>query len=328
MKTSIIIVAYNSEKDIVRALDSVFETTPGDNWEIILVENKSTDKTLEVIEKYLQSPDDNLRLKIKLIKSNKNLGFGGGCNLGTAQAEGELLIFLNPDTLTRPGWLAPIVSKFEKDDKTGVLGPKILYEDEKTIQAAGGWVEGAGFAHHFGYGEEDNGQWDEEKEVDYVTGACLAIRKKIYEKCLGFDENYFPGYYEETELCLKTKNLGYRVIYFPESSIIHLESRVIGLFSYNYYHWFHKHRWRYVLKNFPAGRIFFSAIPFEIKWLLNNFVKKVNLLPRQKETAAGKNILESKKKDNRELKALLKAYFLTLFKLPNILYYRYFKYYA
>jgi len=322
-RVSIIVVTYNAEKDIRNFLDSLFQNTPENDWELVLVENKSQDKTLEIIEKYLEIAEENKLSKIQLIKSQKNLGYGGGKNLGAKTAKGEILIFLNPDTLLGADWLAPIIAKFDSDEKTGIIGPKILYGDRETIQSAGGWVERAGFAHHYGYGEKDTGQWNTEKEVDYVTGACLAVRKKLFDQCLGFDENYFPAYYEETELCYKIKKLGFQVLYLPASSIVHLESQSTGLFSYNYYFWFHKHRWRYILKNLPMSEIFCSALPFEVKWLWGNFAKKTKKRPPHEKDAAEPNQGKSP-----ELKALKKAYFSTFLKLPNIIFYRYFKYYV
>jgi len=327
-KISVITVAYNSAGEIEGFLDSYLANTPRNNWELIIVDNASQDETADKIRKFLENLNEDRRQQIKFIRSKRNLGYGGGNNLGVRHAKGEYLVFINPDTLLLPNWLEVLEKKQDADSKVGIVGPKILYGDRKTIQAAGGWVEEAGFAHHFGYGEKDEGQWNEEKEVDYVTGACLAIRKSIFEKCFGFDENYFPGYYEETELCWKAKRLGYKVIYLPDSSIIHLESQVTGLYSYNYYYWFHKHRWRFVLKNYPVSKILFSAIPFELRWLFNNILKKIKIFPSPKNNSGSKNQSGSSKNGNQEGTALLKAYFVTIINLPNIFYHRYFKYYA
>lgn len=323
MKISIITVAYNSEKYIENFIQSVLQNTRETSWELVLIDNASADRTVEKINDCLGRLGDFQKSKIKFLKSEKNLGYGGGNNLGAKHSSGDIYVFLNPDTLVEKNWILPIISKFENNPEIGVIGPKILYADRETIQSAGGWIEKVSFAHHYGYGEKDAGQWNTEKEVDYVTGACLAIRKELFEKCLGFDENYFPGYYEETELCAKIRKLGCKVFYVPESVIIHLESQSIGLFSYNYYYWFHKHRWRYILKNISWNRILFFALPYETKWLWGNFVKKIRSgSPREKDAA------KPKKKKSPELKALIKAYFATFISLPNIFYYRFFKYYA
>jgi len=318
MEVSIITVTYNSSSYIIPFLESIFFNVQNDlPWELILVDNASTDDGIEKIDSFISKNE--FSKKIKFLKSEKNLGFGGGNNLGVKNSSGNILIFLNPDTIVKEGWLEPLVEKLTEDKSIGIVGPKILYGDDKTIQSAGGYIEKCGFSHHFGYGEEDKGQWDEEKSVDYVTGACLAIRKKLFQKCLGFDQNYFPAYFEETELCTKIKKLGYSILYLPASSIMHMESQSVGLQSYNYYFWFHKHRLRYVLKNTPLIEIIFSSIPFEATWLFRNFLKKSFLKKN--------DCVQKKEKSSPEKKALFKAYLKTLISIPNIFYYRFFRYY-
>jgi hypothetical protein len=149
-------------------------------------------------------------------------------------------------------------------------------------------------ADHYGYREIDRGQYDEVNEVDYVTGAALAIKREILARTGYFDEGFFPIYYEETDLCFRARKAGYKVIYVPKAVVIHLESATTVQGSYNYFLFFHRNRLRFVLKHFSAKEILEDFFPAEMTRFASLSLRKERL-------------------------ALIKAYKETLSRLPSIL---------
>jgi GT2 family glycosyltransferase len=223
--------------------------------------------------------------------------------------------------------VSPIARKFDEDPAVGVIGPKILFPDGLTIQSVGGRIAVNGFTEHFGYLERDAGQWDEVRDVDYAPGACLGIRRDLFERCLGFDDGYYPAYYEETELCTKVRKLGFRVLCLPSSRVFHLGGHSVGIMSYNYFYWFHKHRLRYVLKNQAATRIFSGAVPREAQWFFRLFwwwaKGRANRVFRGIPFPAD----ATEERYERGFHAVCKAYGATLATFPSILHARWFRYF-
>jgi len=206
---AVIIVTYNSALYIESCLDSLADC--GGQPQIIVVDNASADGTADAVARYPT---------VKLIQNQKNLGFAAAVNRGAQATQGDPLILLNPDTLVFPGYLERLLSSL-RDPSIGVAGCKILEPDGVTLQHAGGVVAANALTQHVGRGEEDRGQYDELAEVDYVTGAGLAIRREVWESLGGFDEGYWPAYFEETELCWQARARGYRVVFVPEAVLLH-----------------------------------------------------------------------------------------------------------
>src|SRR5690554_2286442 len=189
LAASVIIPVWNGAQELPACLDALLaepEITQGD-CEVLAVDNASTDGSAELLADYAQRYP-----QVRLIRNPANLGFGGGCNVGLAQAQGEVLILLNQDTEVRPGWLAALLAAFA-DPTIGIAGSKALYPDG-TLQHAGGVVDAQGSGSHRGYGEPDRGQYDDLAGVDYVTGASLALRRALYEQIGGFDEGFGLAY--------------------------------------------------------------------------------------------------------------------------------------
>ncbi|NQU43313.1 glycosyltransferase family 2 protein, partial [bacterium] len=200
---SVIIVSLNGEKVIGRALDALL----ADNYhpfEIIVVDNGSTDSTAEIVRRYSE---------VRLIQSPINLGFAGGNNLGLREAHGDFLLLLNDDTEVYPGWLDALARAATEWPRVGIFGCKLLYPDGKTIQHAGARIVANGTSAHIGYKEPNDGRFDEPLFCDYVTGAAFAIRRDVYERLGGLDEKYFPIYYEEADYCWQARRIGYGVLY-------------------------------------------------------------------------------------------------------------------
>jgi GT2 family glycosyltransferase/ubiquinone/menaquinone biosynthesis C-methylase UbiE/ADP-heptose:LPS heptosyltransferase len=216
---SIIIPVHNNLNFTKQLLNGIAKTRGLFGIEIIVVDNASTDGT----DKYILS----LGRNVYLIKNDKNETYAHSNNQGAAIAKGKFLIFLNNDTIPFPGWLEAMATEFEDNDNTGVQGAKLLYENG-TIQHAGmifGSRPGRQEEPYHAYLTADPSMpfVNKRRKVQFVTGACLAIRKDIFEKINGFDEGYVFGW-EDTDLCMKVNNQGYEVIYNPGAVLYHFES--------------------------------------------------------------------------------------------------------
>lgn len=258
---SIIIVTYNHEDFIVPCLDYLSYQTYT-NFETIVVDNASTDGTIERIEKSDHSP--------RLIRNASNRGFAGGNNDGWRKSGGELIVLLNPDVQVEPDWLEHLIAPFSKDQSIGITGCKLYYPNSCTIQHAGGVLSPNALSNHIGKGEEDVGQYDMEKDVEYVTGASLAVQRNLLETLGGLDEDYNPGYYEESDLCARVMRLRKRVLYVPEARAYHYESPNITPESPQFLRLYFRNRMRFVMKRYTVWKFITVFLPGEIAWLFSS----------------------------------------------------------
>ncbi|MBU4175516.1 MAG: glycosyltransferase family 2 protein [Actinobacteria bacterium] len=259
---SIIIVLYNSSEYIEPCLRSL-ATLKYSPFEVILVDNGSNDDSCTLARKVAN--DAGLEYMIRRLGANG--GFAKANNYGFKLSGGDIALLLNPDTEVFPDTLDKLTGAFEEDD-VGVVGCKLYYPDQKIIQHAGGYVRDNGLTMHYGIGEEDAGQYEEPKDVTYVTGAALAIRRSVFERAGMLDPGYSPAYFEDVDICLNARRLGYRVAYAPEARIIHHESTTIRKFSKRYYYLYHRNRIRFMLKNFSFKFLKAKALPMEKRWLV------------------------------------------------------------
>ena len=257
-KASVIVVGYNSEKYISECIDSILDSEYPD-LEILVVDNASKDKTVEILRKYGD--------KIKLFQSKDNLGFAGGNNLGIKNSKGDVIIMINPDAFVTKNYLKNMILPLVQDEKTMVSGPKIFYPGTKKIQSAGGMVRKNAIPYHLGYGKEDSSEFDYPREVDYVTGAAIAIKRKLFELTGLFDTLFSPVYYEETDKCFRARKLGYKVMYAPQSIVYHYESTTLTALSENFLIHFHTSRFKYIYKNYNFSE-FLSFVSHELRWFL------------------------------------------------------------
>ncbi len=215
---SIIIPVHNNFSYTVKCLEGVLKTAGPNRLEIIIVDNASDDGTAQHLS--------GLR-GLKIIHNDDNKPYAVANNQGAVEAVGEYLIFLNNDTNPLPGWLDAIKQEFETDERCGVQGAKLLYEDGKIQHA--GMIFGSRPGrkpepyHAYLLVNADEDYVSRKRRVQFVTGACLAIRKKLFIDVDGFDEGYNFGW-EDTDLCMKVKKAGYKIIYNPEAVLYHYES--------------------------------------------------------------------------------------------------------
>src|SRR5271157_4616713 len=216
---SIIIPVFNHCGDTRDCLLSIAQSTAGSSYEVVVVDDGSTDETPEMlgrIEGLIQ------------LRNDVNLGFIASCNRGAAAARGEFLVFLNNDTLVTYGWLEALRRTFDDIPGTGLAGAKLLYPDGR-LQEAGGviWHDASGW-NYGKFDDPDHPKYNFAREVDYCSGACLMVRRALFQHLGGFDTEFKPAYYEDTDLAFKIRHAGQKVIYQPLARIVHHEGLTSG----------------------------------------------------------------------------------------------------
>jgi O-antigen biosynthesis protein len=259
---SVIVVLFNSSEYIGECLESLAATGYPD-LEVILADNGSDDDSLCKAREVAQKRG----LRTLASDLGRNRGFASANDEAFALSSGEIILLLNPDTELYPAALTALVAAFDADDSIGIAGCKLYYPDRKTIQHAGGFVRDNGLTMHYGADEPDEGQCDEMRDVQYVTGAALAIRRDVFVEAGMLDPGYYPAYFEETDLCLSVRRLGYRVVYVPDARLIHHESTTTTKYSERFLYLYHRNRIRYLLKNYSWRFLLDRALPFEQRWL-------------------------------------------------------------
>ena len=215
IKVSIIIPVYNNFALTKQCVYSIIEHTKNVAYEIIVADDCSTDETKN-ISTYIKN--------ILYSKTSQNMGFLLNCNHAAQHSRGEYILFLNNDTIVLDGWLNSLVSLMEQDTAIGLAGPKFL-SAQGTLQEAGGIIFKDGSGYNYGRGgNPDNPEYNYQKEVDYISGACILLRKKIWNKMGGFDLRFTPCYYEDTDAAFYIRYVeGLKIVYEPQSVVYHLE---------------------------------------------------------------------------------------------------------
>lgn len=220
-RVAIIILNWNGEKLLREFLPSVVKNTNADLGRVVVVDNHSTDGSWRCLEQ--EFPD------VERVLFEENFGFAGGYNRAIEMIEAEYVVLLNSDVEVAPGWLEPLVAVLDRDEKVAAVQPKILaYRDKNKFEyagAAGGYIDYLGFPFCRGRvmdtTEQDYGQYDDEVDVFWATGASLCIRRDVYRAVGGLDEAFF-AHMEEIDLCWRLKNGGYTLKVIPSSVVYHL----------------------------------------------------------------------------------------------------------
>ena len=261
----IVILSYNSADYLPACIASV-AALHGLPARVIIVDNASRDNSVAVAREAC----DHSGLTADIIALARNLGCAGGNNVGWHAGSAEFVIFLNPDTEVTPDFATELLRPLQNDATIGITGARIHYPGGHTLQHAGGFVYPNGMTGHFAAGEEDTGAPHQitPRDCDYVTGAGFAIRRSLLDQLDGFDEDYFPAYFEETDLCTRARRLGARIRYVPEAHLIHHESVSLTVNSPAFHRLYQRMRIRYCLKNFTLRDWLRGFIPFEARWML------------------------------------------------------------
>jgi hypothetical protein len=158
-----------------------------------------------------------------VIASPVNHGFSGGCNLAARHATADRLVFLNDDVTVRHGWLDGLMRALDGDESIAVAGSKVVLSDGR-LQEAGSVIWSDGSTSGVGRGQEETAErFERRRAVDYVSFCSAIVRRAAWDQAGGFDERYFPAYYEDADLCLTLGISGWRVVYEPTSVVDHVE---------------------------------------------------------------------------------------------------------
>ncbi|GIU66639.1 methyltransferase domain-containing protein [Candidatus Phycosocius spiralis] len=217
---SVIIPIYGKIDYTLCCLASIAAHPSSAAFEVIIVDDCSPDNSREILSKMVKG--------IRLMHNKRNLGFIRSCNIGANAAKGKYLHFLNNDTEVTLGWMDELLRTFHNFPGTGLAGSKLIYPDGR-LQEAGGIIWQDASAWNFGRFQDPMlPVYNYAREVDYCSGASIMVPKSLFDELGGFDEHYLPAYCEDSDLALKIRDKGHRVIYQPMSSVIHYEGITSG----------------------------------------------------------------------------------------------------
>lgn len=212
----IVLVNYNTYRETIECVNSL-KKIQYRRYKIIIVENGSNNNSIEELKK---EANDCI-----IIESKKNLGFAGANNLAikySVQQNADYVLLLNNDTLVEKDFLNKMLKSIQNENNVGIVGSKIkYYADKSKIWFGGGEIDWFKFIGvNLEMRNYDNGQCDVEKEIDFMTGCCMLIKKDVFIKCGLLSEEYFM-YFEDVDFCVKVREEGYKIIYNPKAVIYH-----------------------------------------------------------------------------------------------------------
>lgn len=219
MNIAVVILNWNGKKLLEQFLPSIVEHSQ--DATIYVADNASTDNSISFLKSTYPS--------VKIIQNSENGGYAKGYNDALKQVKEDVFCLVNSDIEVTKNWLSPILQTFNSDSNIAVIQPKILDFKNKSYfeyaGAAGGFIDKYGYPYCrgriFNTVEKDVGQYDDISDIFWSSGACLFIRRRVFEELNGMDEAYF-AHMEEIDLCWRAKNLGYDVKYVGSSSVYHI----------------------------------------------------------------------------------------------------------
>ncbi|MBA2407666.1 MAG: glycosyltransferase family 2 protein [Chitinophagales bacterium] len=219
-KTAVVILSWNGKKFLEEFLPSVVKFQQNGS-DIIVADNASEDDSVNYVKKSFPI--------VKVLELERNFGFAEGYNQAIKKIDSEFIVLLNQDVAVTENWLSPLVTMMEMDAAIGAVQPRIrsyLHQNRfEYAGAAGGWIDKYGYTfcrgRIFDSIEEDIDQYNDPAEIFWTSGACMIVRKKIFEQLGGLDANFF-AHMEEIDFCWRLKNAGYKNMYCPHSMVYHL----------------------------------------------------------------------------------------------------------
>jgi GT2 family glycosyltransferase len=215
INVSIIIINYQGLQHTIQCIESIRTTQSGAQWEIIVVDNGSSDGSVEAIKAKYPA--------IKVLAQQQNLGFGKANNIGARESTGKYLFFVNNDTIFKEDIVTPLSRFLEENSTYGAVSPLLLNAD-------GSYQHSTGYFPSLKNERRTQKDTNEIKsipenripqEVDWVSFAAVMIPRLAFEQIGGFDERYFM-YFEDADVCLRLKKAGWNTVYFPKSALVHL----------------------------------------------------------------------------------------------------------
>ncbi|MCP4613412.1 MAG: glycosyltransferase family 2 protein [Planctomycetes bacterium] len=226
MKLSIIIISWNVREDLRTCICSIEENKPSCTFEVIIVDNASTDGTIEMLKKDFP--------EIKLIVNHDNRGFAVANNQAINKSQSKYILFLGPDTIIHPKSLDILVEFMDSNEDVGTCGSKLLNADGSIQDSVRRFPSFRGVLYRhtafkfMGIFKGQYRKWlmydfinDKQQDVEQVMGAAMLVRKSVIDQVGMMDERFFI-YYEEVDLCYRIKQAGWRIVHIPEAVITHL----------------------------------------------------------------------------------------------------------
>jgi hypothetical protein len=218
-RTAVVILNWNGKGFLKQFLPSVVDFS--DNADIWVADNGSTDGSVDFLREQFPT--------VKIICFDSNYGFAGGYNNALESIDAEYFVLLNSDVEVTSGWLTPLVDFMDANPDVAACAPKLLAYNQRTdfeyAGASGGFIDKYGYpfcrGRILGTIEQDNGQYDDIRNVFWASGACMFVRRKLYAEARGLDNDFF-AHMEEIDLCWRLKNMGYRIAIVPQSVIYHV----------------------------------------------------------------------------------------------------------
>jgi len=218
-RVSIVIPAFGRALLTYTCLKSVQATAPAGHYEVLVIDDASPVPLSEELAAVSG---------VHFARNRENLGFIGSCNQAMLHARGDVLVFLNNDTIATAGWIEALLAVFDSRVDAGLVGAKLIYPDGR-LQEAGGIVWRDGSAWNDGRDDDaDKPEFNYVREVDYCSGACLAVPRALFVHLGGFDTRFAPAYYEDVDLAFAIRQAGRKVYYQPQATIVHFEGATSG----------------------------------------------------------------------------------------------------
>ena len=228
MRWAAAVVAWNGEQSLGACLDSVLRQS-APPVAILVVDNASGDATADIARRAI-GPGVARGIDVSVVPQVRNLGFTAGANVAmeallASDQQLDVILLLNQDVVLDMDWCAQVNAAFANLPQAGIVGAKLLYPSRLTIQHAGGYLERPRLiSRHFGHHESTDTEATAPREVDFVTGAAMAIRADRLRSIGLFEEIFSPGYYEDVDLCDRCRAAGWAVVYWPSAVATHAES--------------------------------------------------------------------------------------------------------
>jgi len=238
-KVSAIVLNYKTSNDTIKCVEALLKQTIAPDLEIIVVDNHSEDGSLEKLRQLL-GPDK----PVQILHTTKNLGYGKGNNFGAERARGEFILIINPDNILEPDGLMKMVKYLKENPDVGIIGPKLIFpngtirDSYRTFPTPIDLIIKRTFLRNiFKKRMCRYLQWDKDpnevRDTDWLVGACLFIKRNLYEELGGFDKRFFL-FFEDIDICRRCWKLGKQVVYLPKASANDNERRLSagGFFSF------------------------------------------------------------------------------------------------
>lgn len=257
-QASIIVVNWNRRNLLEECLRSL-ETQTSSDFELVLVDNGSTDGSLDSLPRF-RFPS------LTVIRNPHNCGFGRAVNQGIQASQGSFIALVNNDAALDPAWLKEMLQGFEMDTRVGMCACKILFADSpRVIDKTGHLMYADGQNYGRGHGEEDRGQYERVEEVLFPDGAAAMYRAEVFESAGLFDEDFF-AYGDDADLGLRVRICGWKCLYIPSAVALHHHSATLGPYAPQKIFLVERNRIWLVWKLFPARQLiqvpFYSVIRY------------------------------------------------------------------